>query len=267
MVVDVERFIQWVRMRSPQAKTWRDYKCDLESFVTIVGNREATEIHPKDIDEFVNCQIHKGYKPSTVNRRLAAIVSFCRFLIAEGKAITCPVLAKRHYLREPQRLPRPVNEQELRKFFGAIEDTRDQAMFALMLRCGLRIGEVSALQMPDLYLGEAPSRLIIRGKGARERTVYLSPEAEFQLNRWLAEKPSVRDKHVFLSYQHKKLSTTSIHIRVKHICNLSGVNLTAHRLRHTFADHLLSAGMPITSIQKLMGHRFVETTQNYAVAK
>jgi site-specific recombinase XerD len=139
-------------------------------------------------------------------------------------------------------------------------------MFTLMLRCGLRIGEVSALQMNDLYLGEAPSRLIIRGKGARERTVYLSPEAEKHLVQYLAIRPNARDDHVFLSYQHKKISTTSINTRVRYVCSVSRVNLTAHRLRHTFADHLLSAGMPITSIQKLMGHRFIETTQNYAVA-
>jgi site-specific recombinase XerD len=151
-------------------------------------------------------------------------------------------------------------------FFGAINDVRDRAMFTLMLRCGLRIGEVAELKIGDLYLGELPSRMIIRGKGARERTVYLSPEAERDLEKWLAKRPKVRCEHVFISYQQKKLSTTSINVRINHVRKISGVELTAHRLRHTFADHLLSAGMPITSIQKLMGHRFVETTQNYAVA-
>ncbi len=266
MMVEVERFIDWVRMRSPQARTWRDYQCDLDLFITIVGNRNADEIHPHDIDDFVKTQIGKGYKPSTVNRRLAALVSFYRFLATEERKITCPVLPRRHYLREPQRLPRPVNEQDLRNFFRCIEDARDRAMFTLMLRCGLRIGEVSALKRPDLYLGESPSRMIIRGKGDRERTVFLSPETERDLQTWLAQRPKVHDEHVFLSYQQKKLSTTSISIRINHVRRLSGVDLTAHRLRHTFADTLLSAGMPITSIQKLMGHRFVETTQNYALA-
>lgn len=266
MLFDIERFIQWVRMRSPQAKTWRDYKCDLELFSQVMDNRKAEEIHPRDVDDFVNHQIQKGYKPGTVNRRLAAVVSFYRFLMAEGRATVCPVLPKRHYLREPQRLPRPVNEGNLRKYFGSVNNVRDGAMFTLMLRCGLRIGEVSALKMSDVYLGESPSRLIIRGKGARERTVYLSSEAERALQTWLAQRPKVRDEHVFLSYQEKKLSTTSITARINYVRRLSGVDLTAHRLRHTFADHLLSAGMPITSIQKLMGHRFVETTLNYAVA-
>jgi site-specific recombinase XerC len=119
------------------------------------------------VDRFVSYQIEQGYKPSTVNRRLAAVVSFYRYLISQGQADACPVLPRRHYLREPQRLPRPVNEQDLRKFFGALHDIRDRAMFTLMLRCGLRIGEVTDLNMRDLYLGEKPSRLILRGKGSR----------------------------------------------------------------------------------------------------
>ena len=266
MQAEIERFVHWVRMRSPEARTWRDYQCDLGLFMSLMQDRTVEEIRIRDLDDFVNHQVGKGYKPSTVNRRLAAVASFYTYLIGEGRQITSPVLPRRHYLKEPQRLPRPVGEPDLRKFFGAIREVRDRAMCTLMLRCGLRIGEVAELRMVDLYLGELPSRMIIRGKGSRERTVYLSPEAECDLKVWLATRAKVPCKYVFMSYQQKRLSTTSLSNRIQHIRKLSGVNLTAHRLRHTFADHLLSAGMPITSIQKLMGHRFVETTQNYAMA-
>jgi site-specific recombinase XerD len=263
---EAERFIHWVRMRSPEARTWRDYRCDLDLFMHMMGTRDIEEIRPRDIDDFVNFQVSKGYKPSTVNRRLAAIASWYAFLKKDSQQLTSPVLPKRHYLKEPQRLPRPVNEKDLRTFFGVIHDPRDRAMCTIMLRCGLRIGEVSDLKKPDLYLGEAPSRLIIHGKGSTERTVYVSPEAECALNSWLTIRPKVPCEHLFVSYQQKKISPTSISKRITLLCEESGVKLTAHRLRHTFADNLLSAGMPITSIQKLMGHRFVETTQNYAVA-
>ena len=267
MLSEIEPFVAWVRIRSPQAKTWRDYRSDLELFGKVIGERDVADIHPQDVDRFVDDQTGHGWKPSTINRRLAAVVSFYRYLVSKGKAETCPVIPKRHYLREPQRLPRPVNEQDLLKFFSAVHNLRDLAMCILMLHCGLRIGEVAALKTTDLYLGERPSRLIVHGKGSQERTVYLSQEAERILQDWLAQRPAVlRDQHLFLSYQHKRLSTTSISKRIKHVCRASDVDLTAHRLRHSFADHLLSAGMPITSIQKLMGHRFVETTQNYAAA-
>ena len=265
MFQEIDEFINWVRMRSPAAKTWRDYKGDLNLFLMIIGNRSLQEIRPQDVDRLVSHQIEQGFKSSTINRRLSTVVSFYRYLISKGRVETCPVIPKRHYLREPQRLPRPVNEQDLRKFFGSVDDVRDRAMFTLMLRCGLRIGEVASMKMKDLYLGELPSRLIIHGKGSQERTVYLSREAERILQDWLAQRSaSTKDEHVFISYQLAKLSTTGIGNRIKRVCWISGVDLTAHRLRHTFADHLLSAGMPITSIQKLMGHRFVETTQNYA---
>jgi site-specific recombinase XerD len=267
MLQEIEPFIDWVRMRNPAAKTWRDYRCDLHLFLEIAGDQNVREIHPQDVDRFVSRQVDRGFKPGTINRRLAAVVSFHRYLVSKGKAETCPVIPRRHYLREPQRLPRPVNEQDLRKFFGAVHDIRDRAMFTLMLCCGLRIGEVASLKMMDLYLDEQPSRLILHGKGSRERTVYLSQNAVHILQAWLAQRPAcLRDQHVFLSYQHKKLSTTSISKRVQRACKAGGVSLTAHRLRHTFADHLLAAGMPVTSIQKLMGHRSVETTQNYALA-
>lgn len=266
MQTEIEQFIYWTRTRSPLARTWRDYQSDLHLFTQVIKGAGVREILPQHLDGFVKYQLDEGYKPSTVNRRLAAVVSLYRYLIREGKAHNCPVLPKRHYLREPERLPRPVNEVDLRKYFSSIHDVRDRAMFTLMLRCGLRIGEVSDLKLTDLFLGEAPSRMIIHGKGSRERTVFLSPETERCLQHWLDQRPPARDDHVFLSYQHHKLSTSSITVRINHVRMLSGVDLTAHRLRHTFANHLLSAGMPITSIQKLMGHRFVETTQNYAVA-
>jgi site-specific recombinase XerD len=108
-----------------------------------------------------------------------------------------------------------------------------------MLTSGLRISEVSALKMTDIYLGEAPSRMIIRGKGSRERTVYLSSEAEQDLDLWLEKRSKTRCEYVFITYNQRKISTTSINNRISHIRKCSGVNLTAHMLRHTFADRLL----------------------------
>jgi site-specific recombinase XerD len=115
MLVEIERFVDWIRMRSPQTRTWRDYKCDLALFTNVLEGRKLEDIRPRDLDDFVNTQVSKGYKPSTVNRRLAAVTSFYAFLNKEARQVSCPVLPKRHYLREPQRLPRPVNEHDPRK--------------------------------------------------------------------------------------------------------------------------------------------------------
>jgi integrase len=80
--------------------------------------------------------VAQGFQPATVNRRLAAILALYAFLADEAPALVCPVLPHRHHLREPQRLPRPVQEDALEQFFAVIDDARDRAMFLLMLRCG-----------------------------------------------------------------------------------------------------------------------------------
>jgi site-specific recombinase XerD len=197
---------------------------------------------------------------------LAAITSLYTFLSDEDADLVCPVLPHRHGLKEPQRLPRPVQEDDLHEFFAVIEDARDRAMFVLMLRCGLRISEVANLQLTDLYLDEDLPRLVAHGKGSKERSVYLSPQAKRALRAYLTERPLAVSNYVFLSYQLDGMSTTAIHKRLMRYREQSGVYLTAHRLRHTFANDLVSADVPVTSIQKLLGHSWIDTTQIYIAA-
>lgn len=141
----------------------------------------------RDVDRFVGAQADHGYKPATVNRRLAAVSALYTFLAGEDVALVCPVRPRRHNLREPQRLPRPVPPDDRERFFAVIDDPRDRAMFILMLRCGLRIAEVAALRLGDLCLAEPRPRLIARGKGGKERAAYLSGQAEHALRAYLAE--------------------------------------------------------------------------------
>jgi site-specific recombinase XerD len=266
MLSQIEDFVNWVRRRNTAARTWRDYSYDLHQLAALVGDRPPQEITFRDIDQFVTSQVSRGFKPATVNRRLAAILAFYSYLADEDPALVCPVLPRRHFLREPQRLPRPVQEDALEKFFAVIQDPRDRAMFVLMLRCGLRISEVASLLKSDLFLDEAAPRLVVHGKGTRERSVYLSPQAERALRAYLKTRPTTTSAHVFLSYLGEGMSTTAIHKRLMRYRQQAEVYLTCHRLRHSFANDLLSAGAPVTSIQQLLGHRWLETTQIYVQA-
>jgi site-specific recombinase XerD len=277
MLAEIDQFVNWVRRRNSEARTWKDYRYDLRQFAALVGDVPPGKITFHEVDRFVDLQKTRGFLPTTINRRLASLISFYTFLSDDDPGIVCPVLPRRHNLRERDRLPRPVQEDGLRAFFAAIlnpppakgqPDTRvrDRAMFLLMLRCGLRIGEVAGLLLTHLYLDEPKPRLVARGKGSRERSVYLSPQAEKALRRYLRQRPASTDEHVFLSYQLAGLSTTAIHYRLMIYREAADVSLTAHRLRHSFANDLLNADVPVTSIQKLLGHRWLETTQIYVAA-
>jgi site-specific recombinase XerD len=266
MLSEIEYFVNWLRRHNPHARTWKDYSYDLKQLVQIVGEKPLGQLSFRDIDHFVFVQRERGFCSATINRRLAAVMALYTFLSMDDPNLVCPVLPHRHHLREPQRLPRPVQEEDLRRFFAVIHDSRDRAMFALMLRCGLRIAEVAALLLSDLYLDEPHPRLVVRGKGSRERSVYLSSQTERILRRYLAERPTASSDFVFLSYQLEGLSTTAIHKRLMRYREQANVRLTSHRLRHSFANDLVSAEVPVTTIQKLLGHRWLETTQIYVTA-
>ena len=266
MLSEINQFVNWVRHRNPEARTWRDYRSDLKQFEFVIGNRSLSEITFRDIDEFISWQSDRGLQPATIKRRLSAIVSLYSFLSEYDPTLVCPVLPHRHHIRQPQRLSRPVAKEDLRKFFSVIDSPRDLAMFLLMLRCGLRISEVAKARLQDLFLNECQPRLLVRGKGSRERSAYLSPQSETALRKYLAIRQVVPSDFMFISYLGSGLSTTAIHRRIMRYRQHAGVKISAHRLRHTFANDLINASVPITTIQKLLGHRWLKSTQTYVMA-
>ncbi|MBV5323281.1 site-specific integrase, partial [bacterium] len=94
MLSEIEGFVNWIRRRSPEARTWKDYGYDLHFFMQAVGDRSLREITFKDIDYFIALQSERGLKPSTINRRLASILSLYAFLMAEDDQLVCPVLQR-----------------------------------------------------------------------------------------------------------------------------------------------------------------------------
>lgn len=266
MYTEIEQFVNWIRRRNSQARTWRDYGYDLRLFVEGLGDKDVLDVTFKDIDAFIIAQAEEGRKPATINRRLATLMSFYTFLSDEHPDLICPVLPHRHQLREQQRLPRPVPEAALHLFFEAIDNKRDLAMFLLMLRCGLRIVEVARIRLQDLYLSQDPPRLLVRGKNSKERMVYLSQQTKDIVYAYLQERMKTTSDILFVSYQGEGMSTTAIHKRLMRYRQRAGIHLTAHQLRHTFANDLVNADVPVTTIQKLMGHAWIATTQNYVAA-
>ena len=139
-------------------------------------------------------------------------------------------------------------------------------MFLLMLRCGLRVGEIQALTLDDLFLkpraGQLP-RLWLRGKGGYERVAYLSAQAVVAVQMWVEDRPKTTTPTLFLNRFNEPLTVTGIQWRLRVHCRKAGIWLTCHQLRHTFARHLIEAGVPITTIQRLLGHNRIRSTETY----
>jgi site-specific recombinase XerC len=266
MLPEIELFHKWLRRKSPHTTTAVHYVNDLELFFAW-RNKPPDQITLHDVDAFIEHSQQQGHSIATVNRRLAALRSFYHFLAVEREdAPPNPVLPKRHFIRQGRRLPRDVQDVEIEKLFAVITSTRDRAMFLLMLRCGLRVGEVRNLSLSDLYLQPKASnlpRLWLHGKGGSQRVVYVAAQPLAALKQWLTFRPTVEDQAVFLNRFGKRLTVTGIQLRLAAYCHEAGVWITCHQFRHTFGRHLTEARVPVTSIQRLLGHVRLGTTEIY----
>ena len=266
MLPEIEAFQKWLRRKAPNASTQIHYANDLDLFFTWLI-KPVNEVKLQDIDRYIeHCQQEKQ-AIATINRRLAALRAFYLFLEIEQEAAPKnPVLPRRHYIRPGFHLPRDVQDKDLEKLFAVIHSTRDRAMFILMLRCGLRVSEVRNLSLPDLFLDPTPGslpRIWLNGKGSKERVAYLSHQSLAALREWLAVRPNTKSDAVFLNRFGNRLTVTGIQDRLAGYCKEAGLWLTCHQLRHTFGRHLTEARMPVTSIQRLLGHSRLATTQIY----
>lgn len=267
MKADLDRFATHLKRRHPNRSTTKHYVSDLNIFARFVKHKPTRQVTVGDIDAFVETQSNQQMKPATINRRLAAISSFFQFLIvaAEDDDWRNPVFWRRHSVCQGHHLPRDAKDDVVEKLWAAIDDPRDQTMAALMLKAGLRVGEVVLLNVTAV---EGPgrdrlARLKVCGKGDKERVVWLTPQTWLTLHYWLQIRPESQSQALFLNQHKRRLSVSGVQYRLKQYCQQAGIELTCHQLRHTFARRLAEQEMPIESLAKLMGHNDLHTTQGY----
>jgi site-specific recombinase XerD len=262
----IDKFERYIQSRYPNSTTAKHYRSDLRQFRQLVGKPPRT-VTRKDVDRFVEDQLTRGLAAATINRRLAALHEFFEYLADETGEPEWPnpVNWKRHKVKPGKPLPRDASEPEVERLFAYITQPRDRAMFRLMLDVGLRVGEIAALQVEDLMMAADGSsgRLRVRGKGEKERFVWLLPETLGIVQAWLAQRPEVEDEALFITRRKKGFSERGIQERLTHYCRLAGVEVSPHQLRHTFGRRMAEAKMPVTSLSALMGHAQVTTTQVY----
>jgi site-specific recombinase XerD len=264
----IEGFSKWLKRKYPHSSTPLHYANDAK---LIFGwlKKPALEVRVKDIDGYIQHSQGSGHSIATINRRLATLRVFYDWLSFElDTLVTHPVIPRRHFIRVGERLPRDVREADLKTLFSTIASVRDRAMFALMLRCGLRVGEIHALSLQDIeqpikQTGDSLPRLRVRGKGNKERTAYLSAQANAALQAWLKMRPQVEGDAVFINQHGKRLSVNGIQFILGQVCKRAGLHITCHQFRHTFGRHMAESGVPVTSIQRLMGHHWLQSTEVY----
>lgn len=263
---EITQFQDHLRCKYPHSSTPIHYVNDLKLFFSWL-NKPVGEVTLRDIDAYINHCQRQDHRPATINRRLVAIHCLYTYLeVDHPSSPTNPVIPKRHFVRCGKSLPKDARDEDVARLFAVINHPCDEAIFMLMLRCGLRVSEVHNLSMSHLNLhadmGQYP-RLLINGKGSVQRIAYLSSQVYAALVGWLARRPAANSPAVFLNKYNQRISVTGIQRRLAKYCQLAGIWITCHQLRHTFGRHLTEAGLPVTSIQKLMGHSQLRATEVY----
>jgi site-specific recombinase XerD len=229
------------------------------------GKSAIERIERVDLEGFIEHEQDRGMHISTVRTRLACIIAFLHFLM-EQDIVPGSLLKRGIKLKLPDVLPRAMNPADMRKLLSVINDIRDRALFLLLLRTGIRIGEALGLRLNDLDIKGRKVHLYEGEKNSMGRVVYLSDDALFAIKLWLRRRDKSKE-FVFCGQSNGHLCySTGRGLFVKYLkkAGLDQKGYTVHCLRHTFASELLNAGMRLECLQQLLGHQDIEVTRRYA---
>ena len=216
---------------------------------------------------YIDHLLELGLKATAINCHLSSIRRFYDYLRTEESVELTNPVKRGCGLRVPKPLPRALRDEQVGRFFAIIRKPRDRAMFMVMLRCGLRVEEVAHLTFGALDLRRG-SILVQHGKGGKDRMVYISPDAFEALVKYLKARSSSKVKGLFLvekgPYRGSPISVRGIQKRMEYYAHKAGLRACCHQLRHTMATQLLNADADIVTIQDLLGHSRLSTTQRYS---
>jgi site-specific recombinase XerD len=229
------------------------------------GKDGVEGISRQDIEAFIEYEQDRGMKPLTVHGRLRTVKAFMGQLI-EKEVVAPEVVSRRMTIKVPDALPRAMDGDDVRRLLGFLDRVRDRAMVLVLLRTGMRIGELLTTRLRDIHLKERRIEIYEAQKTAMGRVVYMSDDAVGALRAWVGEREEA-DAYLFHGRGGKPLCYEAARKSFE-IClekaGLSQKGYTLHCLRHTFATDLLNAGMRLEYVQALLGHNSIEMTRRYA---
>jgi len=243
----------------------RSYLNNLKQFVVWVDEPIESVTHHK-IGSYIDYMLAKRSAPKTINCHLISIRRFYDFLRLEEDFDIANPVRKGCHLRQGRPLPKHLKDEEVKRLLSVVDNLRDRAIIMLMLRSGLRVGEVVNLTLRDFDW--TLRRLYIRnGKGAKDRAVCFSADTYRALSKYIENRPICRAKKLFLvergRYKNKPLSVRGVQKRMEAYARAAGLDASCHHLRHTMATQLLNADADLVTIQDLLGHARIKTTQRY----
>jgi integrase/recombinase XerC len=276
----IGRFLQYLRVeRNASDLTIKSYREDLLALAAYMSEAQGGQcpapghLTVLELRGYVTALHEAGYAKTTIARRLASLRSFFKFGQREGWTKTNPAKPLRNP-RKGRTLPHFLSAEDIGRLLAAPAGDRpmglrDRAILETMYAAGLRVSELVGLQQGDLDL--AAGILCVRGKGRRERLSPIGSYAARALRQWLAvrrlhpRQPPGPASPVFVNKFGRRLTTRSVARMLEKYLKLTGLDArtSPHSLRHSFATHLLDRGADIRSVQELLGHKSLVTTQIY----
>jgi integrase/recombinase XerC len=262
--------------KNASAHTVKSYREDLTQaigfFTERLGKATPARLTARLMRAYLAWLSEQGYAKTTIARRIAAVRSWCRFLCRQGTLTVNPAEGLRGP-RQDKKLPHFLRPEELTRLLDTpAADTplgsRDRAILETLYSAGLRVSELTQLNLQDVDFDSGLAT--VRGKGKRERLALLGPPCLEALRRWLPLRQTIgrtdlKSVPLFVNKRGTRLTSRSVgRMLVKYLA-LAGLDprTSPHTLRHSFATHLLDAGADIRSVQELLGHRSLTTTQIY----
>jgi len=249
--------------------TVSSYKNDISSFLSWLNKKQINyqQVSGKNINEFISNLFNSGLKSSSINRKISSIKHFYLFL-SKKKIIKYSPADEIETPKQEKYLPVSMSEDEVERLLSSpnpnqIIERRDKAMIEILYATGMRISELVNLKLTDIDFNR--SVLKVFGKGSKERLVPYGEKAAEALDIYLRDRKKSDSKNVFLSNRGSQITRGAFWQRIKIYIKRENLksSISPHTLRHAFATHLLNRGADLRSVQILLGHSDLSTTQIY----